>query len=121
MSQKKVDRYKEQKANRQQIMKKEKRMRRLEVFGLTAVLVALVAWFSVAVVHQARSNNTEPVQATEIATADLESYLGELSSAVNGDAEDVEESSDAEEADEASDAEADEASDTEAAETSEAE
>lgn len=44
MSQAKVDRYKEEKANRQKIMQKEKREKLLWKLGCYAVLLALVIW-----------------------------------------------------------------------------
>lgn len=44
MSQKKVDLYKEQKANRKQIMKRQKRMKALRYTLLGVVAAALVGW-----------------------------------------------------------------------------
>ena len=87
MSQQKVDRYKEEKANRQQIMKKAKRRLRIEVIALVAVLALLVGWFSFAVVQQVRSNAEKKVVSTEISTAAIEGYMSELSSQINDTAE----------------------------------
>ena len=87
MSQQKVDRYKEEKANRQQMMKKAKRKLHLEVVVLVAVFALLVGWFSAAVVHQVRSNTEKSVVSTEISTAAIEGYLSDLSAQTNGTAE----------------------------------
>ncbi|MBR2187929.1 MAG: hypothetical protein IJ860_00750 [Eubacterium sp.] len=84
MSQKKVDRYKEEKANRQQIMRREKRRFRVEIVVLAAVLAALIGWFSAGVARQVKSNAAKNVVSTEISTAALEGYLSDLSSQLNG-------------------------------------
>lgn len=44
MSQAKVDKYKQEKANRQKIMKKEKRMHVLEMSAIALVCVLLAGW-----------------------------------------------------------------------------
>ena len=49
MSQEKVDRYKEYKANKQKIWKKEKRVRRLEYIAALVVAAALLGWFGFSV------------------------------------------------------------------------
>jgi hypothetical protein len=49
MSQEKVDRYKKEKANRQAIMKSEKRKHIAAVTSVTAVIAALAVWFGVSV------------------------------------------------------------------------
>ena len=49
MSQAKVDRYKEEKKNRQQIIKKEKREENLFKAGAALLACALVAWIGVSV------------------------------------------------------------------------
>ena len=49
MSQAKVDKYKEEKKNRQQIMKKEKREENLFKAGAVLLGCALVAWIGVSV------------------------------------------------------------------------
>lgn len=66
MSQEKVDAYKKEKKNRQKIMKKEKWVRRLEIFGTLAVLVVLIGWFSVAVYHNVTAN--EEASAANVTT-----------------------------------------------------
>ena len=87
MSQQKVDRYKEEKANRQQLIKKAKRKMRLEVIALAAVLALLVGWFSVAVVHQVKNNAEKKVVSTEVSTTAIEGYMSELSAQLNCTAE----------------------------------
>ena len=76
MSQQKVDQYKKEKANRQQIMKKQKRIRGLRIFLVVAGLAALVAWFSVSVARS-RIASREPVS-TVIDSASVDGYLDAL-------------------------------------------
>ena len=47
MSQAKVDRYKEQKKNRKQIIKKEKREWMATKLGLSVIAIVLVAWIGI--------------------------------------------------------------------------
>lgn len=49
MSQEKVDRYKEEKKNRKEIMRKEKLRHRASIAAFLIILVALVGWFGFAV------------------------------------------------------------------------
>lgn len=58
MSQKKVDRYKEEKANRAKIMKKQKRVYRFELGAVTLVLVAMVGWFGFSVYQKVSGNGS---------------------------------------------------------------
>ena len=86
MSQAKVDRYKEEKRNRQQIMKKEKRQWMLTKIagGILAALVVVWAGFSVFSTIRGTSDagaDNTPVEVTEYtldATA-LSDYLSSLS------------------------------------------
>ena len=55
MSQQKVDKYKEKKANREKIMKKEKRVRRIEFIVVIAVIAAAVVWFGVSVYNNSKA------------------------------------------------------------------
>lgn len=55
MSQQKVDKYKEKKANREKIMKKEKRIRRVEFIVIIAVIAAAVVWFGVSVYNNSKA------------------------------------------------------------------
>ncbi|MDO4620098.1 MAG: hypothetical protein Q4B09_05680 [Lachnospiraceae bacterium] len=82
MSQKKVDKYKEYKKNKSQILKREKMVKRLE-FGMIGVICALfLAWFVVSIgmninrVDKAETEDT--VVTTEV---DMNAY-GEYISAL---------------------------------------
>ncbi len=75
MSQAKVDRYKEQKANRQKIMEKEKRQRLMWKIGGWALAAVCVCWIGVS----AYSKFHVPVRAEyEINTTALDDYLNSL-------------------------------------------
>ena len=79
MSQKKVDYYKEQKANRKNIIKKEKRMVRLEKLIVGLVCLVLVCWVGFSVYSKATSNSSEEVVDTELNTTALDEYIYGLS------------------------------------------
>ncbi len=80
MSQKKVDAYKEQKANRQKIMKREKNILRLEKLGALAVCIVAVCWIGYSVYDKTTaSDNTGEQVVTEIDSSALDNYLSELS------------------------------------------
>ena len=83
MSQEKVDAYKKEKKNRQKIMKREKWVRRLEIFGTLAVLVVLVGWFSVAVYHNVTANEEASAanETTELHLDAVDEYNQKLSEA----------------------------------------
>ena len=55
MSQAKVDRYKQEKKNRDKIIKKEKRQLAAMKAGVSVVAIALVAWVGVSVYHGLQS------------------------------------------------------------------
>ena len=57
MSQAKVDKYKQDKANRQKIMKKQKLMHRFEMTGIAVVTVLLVGWIGFSIYDKASSND----------------------------------------------------------------
>ncbi len=78
MSQKKVDAYKEEKKNRQQIMKKEKMTRRLEAFAAVVICIALVAWFSIAVVMHARASAPVETVTTSLDLGAMDDYSAKL-------------------------------------------
>lgn len=80
MSQQKVDRYKEEKANRQKIMRREKLVRRLEYGGSAVVLLALVVWFGFAVVHNIETNKEVVATTYEMDVDAIQSYLSDLQS-----------------------------------------
>lgn len=76
MSQKKVDKYKQQKANREKIMKREKLMHRLEMTAAAVILIALVGWFGFSVYARAQEN--KPAKEYVLDTNALDSYLNAL-------------------------------------------
>ena len=85
MSQKKVDAYKEEKKNRQQIMRREKRARRLEALAALVISVALIGWFSYAVIMHARSSAPVETVTTTLDTAAVDNYMTELDGLSEGD------------------------------------
>ena len=85
MSQQKVDYHKEQKRNRQKIMKKEKAIRRLQFAVFIIVLVALVAWFSYLIYKNVQAKNSAgaAVEATEVDLSAWENYMNEMDGLVH--------------------------------------
>ena len=69
MSQEKVDRYKREKANRQKIIKKQKRMHRLEMAGLGLLAAAFVGWIGFSVYQ------TENPEQTVMDAGAIQEYL----------------------------------------------
>ena len=76
MSQAKVDKYKQEKANRKQILAKEKRNRALTKAGLTIVGLALVAWIGISAVDFIRESR--PVKTIYANTKGIDDYMNEL-------------------------------------------
>ena len=69
MSQAKVDKYKKEKANRKEIMAKEKRQKSIMKICTSAVLVVLVAWIGISTadfIYESRPKDKIYVQTTEI-------------------------------------------------------
>ncbi|WP_296116617.1 hypothetical protein [uncultured Eubacterium sp.] len=85
MSQAKVDRYKEEKKNRKQTIKKEKRNRVLARTVGVVIAAAIVCWigFSGYSYYQAK----KPTTKTEISMTALNDYLGSLSTDADSSAE----------------------------------
>jgi DNA-directed RNA polymerase beta subunit len=79
MSQKKVDAYKEQKANRAKIIKKEKRMLRLEKLAGILVCIAAVCWVGYSVQDKVISSQEVVETETVIDTSALDEYLQSIS------------------------------------------
>ena len=76
MSQKKVDIYKEQKANRKQIIKKEKRMLMIEKTVACVVLAAIICWIGYSIYGRITRVNPEDVkvETTTLDTSALDEY-----------------------------------------------
>ncbi len=83
MSQAKVDRYKEEKRNRQKIMRKQKMEWTLTKIGLTVGAVVLVGWAGFSI-YQNVTSAPQTVEVTESYTVDtssLDDYLSSLPTA----------------------------------------
>ena len=79
MSQKKVDLYKEQKANRAQIIRREKRILRLEKTIAALVCVVLVGWIGFSIYSTATSpSSDETVVDTQLNVTALNDYISGL-------------------------------------------
>lgn len=79
MSQAKVDKYKEEKANRKKIMRKEKVESILLKCGVTAVALVLVGWLGYSAYNMYEANRTIP--SVEIDYQALDSYSQGLAGA----------------------------------------
>ena len=80
MSQKKVDTYKQDKANRQKTMKREKILRRVEIAAVVVVLAALLVWFCIAVYQNSKVKaieNSDTVT-TSMDVSAVDTYLNGL-------------------------------------------
>ena len=81
MSQKKVDAYKEQKANRAKIMKKEKWTLRLEKLAALVVCIAVVCWIGFSVYGKVTDGKEEVKVETTMDTSALDDYLSGIEEA----------------------------------------
>lgn len=79
MSQKKVDVYKQQKANRDKIMKKEKMILRLEKLAALVVCLAAVCWAGYSIYDKATAGQEDVTVETVMDTSALDNYLSSLS------------------------------------------
>ncbi|MGN1142323.1 MAG: hypothetical protein ACI4TF_14085 [Oliverpabstia sp.] len=77
MSQAKVDQYKKDKANRQKIIKKQKRMHRLEMAVITLVCVLFVGWIGYSVYDKVSSNQEKETVVFDAGA--IQDYLSGLS------------------------------------------
>ena len=75
MSQEKVDRYKEYKANKQKSWKKEKRVRRLEYIAALVVAAALLGWFGFSVYQKVSDPGEQSAQVYTMDTTAVDEYL----------------------------------------------
>lgn len=75
MSQKKVDAYKNEKANREKIMKKEKMVLRLEKLAALLVCVVAVVWIGYSVYGKVTEGDAEKVTETVMDTSALDEYM----------------------------------------------
>ena len=77
MSQAKVDQYKKDKANRQKIIKKQKRMHRMEMAAITLVCVLFVGWIGFSVYDKVSSNQEKETVVFDAGA--IQDYLSGLS------------------------------------------
>ena len=107
MSQKKVDQYKEQKANRSEIMKKEKRTLMIEkiIGGVVTLLVVCWVLFSVYNKLTAVDESTQEVVTTAMDTTAIDDFVTGLSNEGEEAEETVEEEAAEEETETAEEAE----------------
>ncbi len=78
MSQKKVDAYKQKKANRDKIMKKEKILLRLEMLAAAVVGIAIVCWIGYSVYDKATEGQENVRIETVMDTSALDDYASSL-------------------------------------------
>ena len=79
MSQKKVDAYKAEKANREKIMKREKLILNLEKLAALVVCIVAVCWIGYSVYGKATEGQETVQTETVMDTSALDSYLNGLS------------------------------------------
>lgn len=72
MSQEKVNRYKEEKANRKEILAKEKKHNQMMKLGAGLIVLALVCWLGYSVYDYATRPDTSPV---EMDASAMDDYL----------------------------------------------
>jgi len=77
MSQEKVDKYKEQKANRKQIIKKEKRKRLIGSCVATLIGLAVIGWIGYSAFGKYQS--TQPRQVADVDYTAVSEYIQSLS------------------------------------------
>ncbi|MCI9176284.1 MAG: hypothetical protein HFH49_15385 [Lachnospiraceae bacterium] len=78
MSQKKVDQYKKEKANRKQIMKREKMKRRAAAACGTVVSIAVIGWVGYSAFGYFHQKDAENPTQTEVDLSSLTEYLSGL-------------------------------------------
>lgn len=76
MSQAKVDRYKEDKKNRKEIMAKEKRANMLRTLAGGAVLVVLLGWIGVSGYNWYQAS--QPLETIYVDTTAVDDYMSSL-------------------------------------------
>ncbi len=77
MSQAKVDRYKEDKKNRKEIMAKEKRQHNLRVAAAGLVAVVIIGWASVSAYNGYQNN--KPLETIYTDMSAIEDYMTSIS------------------------------------------
>lgn len=80
MSQKKVDQYKKEKANRKQIMKREKIKRRAVAACSTVVCAAVIGWVGYSAFGYFHNQNEKTPTQTEVDLTAISDYMSALTS-----------------------------------------
>lgn len=80
MSQKKVDQYKKEKANRKQIMKREKIKRRVVTVCSTVVCAAVIGWVGYSAFGYFHKQEEKAPKQTEVDLTAISDYMSSLSS-----------------------------------------
>lgn len=78
MSQKKVDAYKQEKANRAQIIKREKMIAKIEKAAAIVICIAAVGWIGFSVKDKAEQAEQQVQMETVMDTSALVAYLDTL-------------------------------------------
>lgn len=78
MSQKKVDAYKKEKANRSQAIKKEKMMLKIQKAAVAVVCLGIVCWVGFSIYGKYEDAQEAIVVETEMNTTALDNYLNEM-------------------------------------------
>lgn len=78
MSQQKVDKYKQDKANRQKIMKKEKMMQRIEMTVIALVCVVLIGWVGYSIYDKVTAPEEGVVETVTFDASALQDYISGL-------------------------------------------
>ncbi len=73
MSQEKVAKYKEQKANRKEIMKKEKQQKQIRIVVTSLIGAAVIGWIGYSAVNTIIDN--QPRQSVEVDYTAVDEYL----------------------------------------------
>lgn len=85
MSQQKVDRYKQEKANRKKIMKREKMQRTITAVCSSVVCIAVVGWLGYSAYgYFTKQETKDPVQ-TEVDLSAISDYMSGLSAEATTD------------------------------------
>lgn len=78
MSQAKVDRYKQEKANRGQTMKRERFFRKLEIGAGILVACLILVWCGVSVYQKAEEKRAAQVETAELDNTAISDYMASL-------------------------------------------
>lgn len=74
MSQKKVEKYKEYKKNKDQILKREKRIRRIEFAVIILICCVFVGWFGFSIYDSAVKSSKNSAVPAEVVEIDMNAY-----------------------------------------------